>query len=52
MPRDRLVSYFDSGIVVNMRRAKKPLKGTSQEQDRTCQIHFVLLRSVTRGIEV
>jgi len=46
-----VISYFDSGAVVSLRRAKNPLKGTSQETERNTQIHFVLLRSVTRGIK-
>ncbi|KAL6070871.1 Type 1 glutamine amidotransferase domain-containing protein [Balamuthia mandrillaris] len=46
-----VVSYDDSGVIVTMRRAKKPLEGTTQETERTVKVDFVLLRSVTRGIK-
>lgn len=47
-----VVSYHDSGAVVTARAARKPLSGTSQEKERTFQVNFILLRSVTRSIKV
>jgi len=44
-----LVSYGrQGGCVASIRRAAKPLPGTSQERERTVKVDFVLLRSVTR----
>jgi len=45
-----LTSYHDSGAQVNLRRANRPLPGTSQENNRSVHVDFILLRSVTRGI--
>lgn len=47
-----VISYHDSGAVVTLRRAARPLQGTTQNVDRTITVDFVLLRSVTRGIKV
>lgn len=38
-----------AGVQVSLNRAKKPLPGTSQQSERTTNVHFVLLRSVTRS---
>jgi len=45
------ISYEDSGCVVSLNQAKRPLPGTTQTQQRTIQVHFVLLRSVTHSIK-
>eukprot|EP01095_Lingulamoeba_sp_RSL-Kostka_P011210 TRINITY_DN41_c3_g1_i1.p1 TRINITY_DN41_c3_g1~~TRINITY_DN41_c3_g1_i1.p1 ORF type:complete len:252 (-),score=63.52 TRINITY_DN41_c3_g1_i1:355-1110(-) len=44
------VSYDNDQCIVTIRKQQNPHKGTSQERERTVQIDFVLLRSVTRGI--
>ena len=44
-----LVSYPDS-CVVSLRKAKSPLPGTTQNQNRTVVVDFVFLRSVSRGV--
>jgi len=44
-----LVSYPNQ-CVVSIRRAKKPLPGTTQDRDRTILVDFVFLRSVSRGV--
>eukprot|EP01126_Amoeba_proteus_P048057 TRINITY_DN5536_c0_g2_i4.p1 TRINITY_DN5536_c0_g2~~TRINITY_DN5536_c0_g2_i4.p1 ORF type:complete len:304 (-),score=44.76 TRINITY_DN5536_c0_g2_i4:666-1577(-) len=44
------VSYHDSGVLCTIRGTKpNPHPGTSYGNDRTVIVHFVLLRSVTRG---
>lgn len=45
----KAISSFSGGAVVQLRRAVKPLPGTSQEQNRSVKVDFVLLRSVERG---
>jgi len=45
-----LTSYHDGGVMVNIRRANRPLPDTPQVRDRCVKVDFVLLRSVTRGI--
>mmetsp|Transcript_18103 Transcript_18103/g.45954 ORF Transcript_18103/g.45954 Transcript_18103/m.45954 type:complete len:412 (-) Transcript_18103:114-1349(-) len=52
-PDISLTSYPSSGnpLVVNLRRAARPLPNTPQDRDRTCTPDFILLRSITRGIK-
>eukprot|EP01113_Clastostelium_recurvatum_P046209 TRINITY_DN8057_c0_g1_i1.p1 TRINITY_DN8057_c0_g1~~TRINITY_DN8057_c0_g1_i1.p1 ORF type:complete len:391 (+),score=69.66 TRINITY_DN8057_c0_g1_i1:26-1174(+) len=45
-----LTAYDSSGVVVSIRKAANPLPGTSQENNRSVSVDFVLLRSVSRGI--
>eukprot|EP01121_Diplochlamys_sp_Union-15-3_P011736 TRINITY_DN342_c0_g1_i4.p1 TRINITY_DN342_c0_g1~~TRINITY_DN342_c0_g1_i4.p1 ORF type:complete len:234 (-),score=33.48 TRINITY_DN342_c0_g1_i4:393-1094(-) len=48
---EKVTCYKSSNKSMNVKiRAKNPLKGTSQEKQRTVKIDFVLLRSVSRGI--
>jgi len=46
-----LISYSDSGVQATCNRASRPHKGTSQENQRTFKVDFVLLRSVSRSIK-
>jgi len=49
-----IISYDSAApgtVQVTIRRATRPLKGTSQETERNVQVDFVLLRSVTRHLK-
>ena len=45
-----IISYDSGQVMCTLRRAAKPLEGSTQNKDRTIVLDFVLLRSVTRGI--
>jgi len=40
-----LTSYHDSGVMVNIKRANRPLPNTPQENNRSVKVDFLLLRS-------
>lgn len=48
--QDITLSSYPTNCVVSIRRARNPIKGTSQETHRTVVVDFVFLRSVSRGI--
>ncbi|KAH3759174.1 synapsin II [Pelomyxa schiedti] len=45
-----LVSYTNGGVVVHLSKARSPLPGTRQNENRSVKIDFVLLRSVSWSI--
>lgn len=47
---DIAVTSYDSGLTVSIRKAKRPIPDTSQTTDRTVQVDFILLRSISHGI--
>jgi len=46
-----LISYADSGVWATCAKASMPHEGSSQQNQRTFKVDFVLLRSVTRSIK-
>eukprot|EP01121_Diplochlamys_sp_Union-15-3_P017069 TRINITY_DN5940_c0_g1_i2.p1 TRINITY_DN5940_c0_g1~~TRINITY_DN5940_c0_g1_i2.p1 ORF type:complete len:120 (-),score=16.29 TRINITY_DN5940_c0_g1_i2:708-1034(-) len=46
----QLVSYSDSGAVIDLLPSANPLPGTNQSKRRTVTPHFVLIRSATQAL--
>ena len=43
-----MTGYYDSGLIVEMQKARRPLPDTPQNKSRTIKPHFVLIRSLSQ----
>ena len=43
--------YYDSGLIVELQRARCPLPDTPQDKQRTIKPHFVLMRSLCQFLD-
>lgn len=43
--------YYDSGLIVELQKARRPLHDTPQDRGRTIKPHFVLMRSLSQFLD-
>eukprot|EP01083_Nonionella_stella_P225847 802585_1 len=46
-----MTAYPDSGLIVELNKAKNPLPNTPQTQSRTIKPHFILMRSLCQFLD-